>query len=102
MDIIWGKKAKVSYTEELEFILVKWNLKEVKKFTLLVNSKLEVLKTGKLEGRISKRSQIRSVVVSKQTTLFFDINKKENRIELLLFWNNKRDPKELKKVLQNL
>ncbi len=69
---------------------------------MLVNSKLEVLKTGKLEGRISKRSQIRSVVVSKQTTLFFDINKKENRIELLLFWNNKRDPKELKKVLQNL
>lgn len=97
MKVIWGEKAKQSYAEELEFIFKKWNTKEVEKFMLLVNDYLEKLKSGIIEGKNSHKTGIKSLVISKQTTLFFDVNKTENSIELLLFWNNKRNPKLLKK-----
>jgi len=45
---------------------------------------------------------MKSFVISKQTTLFFDYKKEKGIIELLLFWNNSQNPKELKKILRKL
>lgn len=99
MEVIWSKHAKHSFSDELEFILLKWSLKEVENFITLVETHIEKLKSGTIEGQVSRKTKIRRLVISKQTTLFFELNKEANRIELLLFWNNKRDPKELMEML---
>ena len=51
---------------------------------------------------ISSKRNLRSFVISKQTTLFFSVNKKDNVINLILFWNNKENPKKLKKELRSI
>ena len=43
---------------------------------------------------------MRSFVISKQTTIYFDVFEDIQTIELLLFWNNKDNPKELENFLQ--
>jgi len=102
MNVIWGKKAKYSYFDELDFILKKWNQKEVDKFILLVNEFIKTLEEGVLEGKVSSKTDMRSFTISKQTTVFFDINEQTETIELLLFWNNTKDPKTLKRLLKSI
>lgn len=100
MKIVWTKSAELSYVEEIEFINRKWSLVEVAKFMDLVDVFVNKLKSGIIEGKVSPKTNIRSFVISRQTTLFFDFQKDKKRIELLLFWNNKRNPKELEKQIK--
>ena len=101
MKIVWSENARLSYAEELEYIAKKWTINEVTDFMDLVEGFTSKLKTGTIEGRISPKTNIRSFVISKQTTLFFDVNEAQGMIEILLFWNNKMNPKELGNKLRN-
>ena len=93
----WTFKAESSYYEEIEYIYLIWNIKEVTKFEDLVSIELARLIQNPKLGihRINKFS----LAISKQTTLFYRINEKEKSIELLLFWNNQKNPEELNKLL---
>lgn len=91
--IYWTQLAEDSYSRELEFINLKWNTKEVVKFIDMTDDILEKLQSGIIEGNISKKTNLRRIVVSKQTTLFFEKFEQNQQINLLLFWNNKSDPK---------
>ena len=39
------------------------------------------------------------ISLSKQTTLLYIVKENEETIELLLFWNNQKNPEELNKLL---
>jgi len=101
MKIVWTKKAELSYAKELENISKKWTNKEVGNFMILVDEFIKKLETGLIEGKVSSKRNVRSFVISKQTTLYFSVNKNERVINLILFWNNKFNPKKLKKALRN-
>lgn len=99
MIILWAKTAKLSFAEELDFIFKKWGNKEVEKFVALSEEFLQILKSGLIEGKASFNKEIRICVISKQTTLVYKINKPKTQIVLILFWNNLKNPKALKKIL---
>jgi len=101
MQVVWGKNARLTYLDELDYIFKKWNYKEVKNFVNLVTDFIKNLESGVIQGKISFKQNLRSFVISKQTTVYFDVNNKENRIEILLFWNNKKNPQKLKDLLRN-
>ncbi|WP_051285257.1 hypothetical protein [Aequorivita capsosiphonis] len=60
------------------------------------------LKTGVLIGKAYKFDNVRVSVISKQTTLVYKVFEKEGRIDLLLFWNNKKNPQEFQKFLKEI
>jgi hypothetical protein len=86
LKVIWGEIAKESYFNELERINIYHTNREVKNFINLVDELIFNLRTKVLLGKVSKKTKINSFVISKQTTLFFDLDKENSRIELLLFW----------------
>ena len=93
----WTFKAESSYYEEIEYIYLKWNIREVCKFEDLVSTELSRLIQNPTIGRIMDNKY--SLNISKQTTLYYRINEREKSIELLLFWNNQKNPEELNKLL---
>jgi plasmid stabilization system protein ParE len=93
----WTFLAEDSYFEEMEFILLKWNIKEVIKFENLVSIELKRLLENPTIGKFEEGKY--SLLISKQTTLFYKIKEKKETIELLLFWNNQKNPDELKKLV---
>lgn len=95
--LIWQPNAEVSYYEEIDFILRKWNYKEVQKFQDLVFDNLNRLAENPLIGKYDKSLKMYSIVISKQTTLFYDINEGEKIIDLYFFWNNLKNPTDLTK-----
>ena len=100
--VLWTTFAKITYYEEIDFIDKKWTIKEVQDFIFLVDNFIERLSLGIEEGKVYPNNHIYSVVISKQTTVFFKKYPKDNTITLLLFWNNQKDPKTLKKLLENV
>ncbi|MFK7749155.1 MAG: hypothetical protein AB8B65_12240 [Kordia sp.] len=99
MNVIWTPTAELSYAKELDKISKKWSSNEIINFMNLVDDFVKKLESGIIEGKVSQKTNLRSFVISKQTTLYFDVFEDTQTIELLLFWNNKDNPKELKKFL---
>lgn len=96
--IDWTFSALNSYYGEIEFIYLKWNQKEVLKFEKLVEKELERLSKNPTLGKMNFKNNY-SITISKQTTLIYRINDNAKSIELLLFWNNSKNPEELNKLL---
>lgn len=100
MNVIWTPTAELSYAKELEKISKKWTITQIVDFMDLVDDFVDKLKSGIIEGKVSKKTNLRSFVISKQTTLYFDYFEDIKTIEILLFWNNNDDPKLLKNFLK--
>lgn len=100
MQVFWTQIAERTYFDEIDFISRKWNEKEVDKFVLLVENFIQILESGILIGAPYSIENVRFSVISKQTSLVYKIYTNTDRIDLLLFWNNKRDPKDFEKFLK--
>jgi plasmid stabilization system protein ParE len=98
--IIWSTLAEITFADEIEFIFEKWNQIEVDRFDDLVRENLKTLSKNPLIGNQKLNEQAFSLVISKQTTLYYSFSDKEETINLILFWNNKRNPKLLDKFLR--
>jgi len=99
MKIDWTEVATETYAEELDFINTKWGIKEVEKFMILSDNFLETLSTGMFEGKSVRKGTIKMSVISKQTSLFYKVDKINDKIILVCFWNNKKSPNTLEKIL---
>lgn len=100
MKVIWTPNAELTFSKAIESISEKWTITEVVNFMDIVDNFIQKLESGIIQGKVSSKTNIRSFVISKQTTLFFDVFDDIQTIELLLFWNNKDNPKKLKKFLK--
>ena len=96
--IIWEDLAEQSFIEEANFILTKWNLKEVDKFEILVENELKRLSNNAIIGNF-KYKNVYSLIISKQTTIYYRVNKEKCVIEIIVFWNNLKNPDDLIKLL---
>jgi plasmid stabilization system protein ParE len=98
--IEWKTIATYSYFNEIDFILSKWNEIEVQKFEDLVYDFLATLSKTPEIGIFNSENNCYSLVISKQTTLYYKIIEDKTQIDLILFWNNKQNPIQLKKLLR--
>jgi len=97
--IEWKPIATFTYFEEIDLILSKWNEVEVQKFENLVyNFLVTISKTPEI-GIFNSKNNCFSLVISKQTTLYYKIIDDKSQIDLILFWNNKQNLMQLKKLL---
>ena len=86
---VWVPLAVETYMEEIDLIYLKWNQKEVDDFVILVDENLKRLSINPLIWQIHKN--VYKIVISKQTSLFYKIIEKDKKVELVYFWNNKKD-----------
>lgn len=97
--IEWQPTAKNTFAQEIDFIFLKWNFKEVQKFIELVDENLKRLSKNPEIGIYDNELEIYSLVLSKQTTLYYNFNPSSKIIELITFWNNLKNPDDLTKLL---
>lgn len=99
-EVIWHPNAEISLQDELSYILMKWNEKEVIKFYNLVLENLDRLAINPEIGRFENELKVYTMLISKQTTLYYEFDSVSGSLYLLLFWNNQRNPSELKSILE--
>ena len=94
----WTFLAEITYFNEMDFIYKKWNLKQVNIFEELVEKEISRLSINPEIGTL-KNNNLFSLIISKQTALIYRIKKENKSIELILFWNNLKNPEDLSKFL---
>lgn len=97
--IEWKAIATNTYFKEIDFILSKWNEIEVQKFEDLFYDFLETLSKTPEIGIYKSQNNCYSLVISRQTTLYYKIIEDKSQMDLILFWNNKQNPDDLTKLL---
>ena len=90
--INWQPTAYTTFYEEIDFINLKWNKKEVIKFIELVDVNLERLSNNPFLGKQEPKYNLYCLVISKQTTLYYKYFQENSIIELFVFWNNSKNP----------
>lgn len=97
--LIWEILALNTYFEEIDFILLKWNNREAENFKDLVDENLLRLAKNPEIVVFKVKLNSYSLIISKQTILYYDYNSESNQINLLLFWNTLKNPADLIKLL---
>ncbi len=101
MNVVWTKQAEDSFTSVIDYLLEEWTTKEATNFIDLVEFIIEQIKINLEQFKVSvfdKKS--REEVITKQTTMFYRL-KTKTTIEIEYFWNNYRNPKNIKSSVKN-
>jgi plasmid stabilization system protein ParE len=88
-------RARKTYEDVLAYLQQHWGYQQIDKFEARTREALEYIRRSPAMYERAKQRKYRRCVLTKQTSLFYQINHKKEQIELLLFWDNRRDPSRL-------
>ena len=101
MEIIWTKLANITYKEVFENLEWRWTKKEMRNFRDLTNELLENAKNEQVVHPFAnEKLGIRKGKVHPNVSLFYKKDRKNNKIYLITFFNNRMNPKTLKNLLK--
>jgi plasmid stabilization system protein ParE len=97
MEIIWTKKARLTYFCVLDYLKENWTKQELIQFSNKTEVILKALtKKPYMFVASGKHKNIRKAIIDKNNSLFYQVDKKNRRIYLLTFFDNRQNPKKLK------
>ncbi len=92
MKILWTKAAQNSFDTIVEYLKSEWSINSAIKFVNRTIIFLDILQNHPEIGRKENvKSDMRSFVLTRQTTIFFRI-KNETTIVLLKFFDTRQNP----------
>ena len=95
--VSWTNEAKQTFDANIEYLLQQWTEREIANFIIATNKKIENIKLNpKIYKRSEKHPSIRKCGINKNISLFYKYFPRKGEVILLSFWNNRRNPKDLK------
>lgn len=92
--VLWNQLAMNDYFDNLDYLLKRWSEREAQEFIDEVDEIIFILEQGNVEFQETNYKNVNRCVLCKQITLFYrKVNEQE--IELLRFWNNYKDDRDL-------
>ena len=98
MKVVWTKTARKSLQKTYQFIITVWDNSVADAFLSELDNRIEQLKNNPELAPKFHDSDIQKLVVHKSVSLFYKIY--PDYIKLLLLWDNRQDPKDLKQNLE--
>ena len=96
-EILWTPRAADSFNRILAYLQKEWSDKQVEQFIATTTEFLAKLKRYPEMCRPSgKRKNVRIGILNKHTQLIYHYKPRKNQIEIVLFWNFKQNPADLK------
>jgi plasmid stabilization system protein ParE len=98
MEIVWTEKADETFDEIADWIEERFTQKEVDTFVLTTYEVLDNIEEFPKSYPMSKTlKRVRKAVIHPHSSLYYRIRKRE--IELLFFWDNRRNPEDKAQVV---
>lgn len=91
--VVWSKEAEDTFENIISYLEAKWTAKEIRQFVSETERIVSILKQNPFLFRGSDKAKIYEALVGKQNLLIYQINETEKRVELLLFWDARQNPK---------
>jgi hypothetical protein len=97
--IVHSSLAEKTFVQNISNLEEDWTIKEIKNFIIKTSEVINLLKSNPyVFPKWEFNSSIHKVVLVKQITLFYTIH--GDTIQIHLFWNNYRNPENLKELLK--
>lgn len=97
-NVINSLTARKTFQQNLKHLEEEWTLKEIQFFLKKTDEVVKILKKAPYTFQEwEHNSSIRKIQIVKQITIFYCITNKT--VEILLFWNNYKNPNDLLKLL---
>jgi len=91
--VYWAPTAKKSYVQILKHIQERWTEKELIVFINRTEEVISHMSNNPLLYPYSQQHDVHKCVIMPQVSLFY--RRKLDVVQLLLFWDNRRNPKKL-------
>lgn len=91
--IIWSPEAQKSYSEILDYLNEQWGQTAVSRFIDRTESIIGFIRKYPKQYIFSETKNAYRAVVVKQVSLFYRVQ--PDQIELLTFWDNRKNPDNL-------
>jgi plasmid stabilization system protein ParE len=95
--IVWMPKALSTFDGRINYLNEHFTEKEIKNFQERVKEYVEVLKTEPLIGENSGIKNVHIGLIIKEVSLIYRVRPIKKNIELLIFFDNRQNPKKIKK-----
>jgi len=97
MEIKCTDKAEESFSSIIDYLSNNWSQREVENFVQKIYKVIDYIRQNPYMYVVStKRKDVRRALVGKLTSLLYIVRERKQEIELVLFWNNRKNPKKLK------
>lgn len=93
-EVVFSTLAKRKLEHLLEYLEIKWSLKVKHDFISKLDNALLRTVNFPRSCPVSQKRAIYKCIVSKQTSLYYRL--KDDRIEVITFFDNRQNPSELK------
>ena len=92
--VIWSPRAENSFNNILEYLERHWTQKEINAFIARTEEVISYIQENPQYYPYSQESDTYRCVMREQVSLYYRI--KNDYVELMLFWDNRRNPYKLK------
>jgi plasmid stabilization system protein ParE len=96
LKIRWTPEAEDNFESIINYLVHEWTEKETRKFAKKTQKIILQISNNPKMFKASGKEEIRKAVITKQTSLFYQIDYAANLITLLSFWDNRKNPESLK------
>tara|TARA_R110001592_G_scaffold30066_1_gene108108 strand:+ start:1174 stop:1485 length:312 start_codon:yes stop_codon:yes gene_type:complete len=93
-EITWTAHALEELKHTFEYLEENWTHKELHRLSVEIENTLNLISKAPKLFQSTDKKNVRRAVVLKLNTIFFLIKEKDNTIEILSFFNNRRNPEK--------
>lgn len=95
--VYWTTEAEETFEQIVDYLKNRWGLASVLKFTILVEDHIKILEKDTATFTPSKNfHNVFKIVIHPHTTLIYRKKPRLKHVELITFWQNRKNPKGLR------
>ena len=97
MEVIWSAKSRITFFIVLDYLEKNWSKTELLQFIRKTELVIQAIqKNPGIFACSSKHKSIRRAIIDKNNALYYQVDKKNRKIYLLTFFDNRQNPENLK------
>ena len=92
--IIWSPKATKTFDKVIDYLTANWTEKEITVFVKETDHVVYLICKNPYLFRGSEKENVFEGIITKHNLLLYQVDKKNNKIELLSFFDTRQNPKK--------
>ena len=89
-EVIWSEEAIRNLKDIIYWLELKWSFRELQKFSHKLDRQIEILKKQPFSFPVSRKTNVRRAVISRQTTLYYQID--DGILKIVSLFDNRMNP----------
>jgi plasmid stabilization system protein ParE len=96
MKIYWTPTSRLTYFKVLEYLSENWAVKEIETFIYKTEHTIaQIAENPYMYKASSRRNNVRKGFITEHNCLYYRVKPIKKEIDLLTFWDNRRDPMKI-------